>query len=132
MALPGGRRHTADPDLLATAIRETAEEVGVLLNRDDLVGSLEDVVPRTPTLPPIAVRPFVFLLGSRPPLVLNQEVTSARWVPLSHLLHPGVHHPIRLDVGGQSRIVQAYELDDAIVWGMTERIITSLLLQLQS
>jgi 8-oxo-dGTP pyrophosphatase MutT (NUDIX family) len=131
MALPGGRRQAADPDLLTTAIRETEEEVGIQLRRDDVVGNLEDVVPRTPTLPPLAVRPFVFVLGSRPAISLNHEVTSASWVPVSHLLNPGTHHPVRLEVGGQSRVVQAYQLQDAIVWGMTERIVTSLLQQLR-
>jgi 8-oxo-dGTP pyrophosphatase MutT (NUDIX family) len=127
IALPGGRRELQDPDLLATSIRETAEEVGVALSPEELAGALEDVVPRTPVLPPIAVRPFVFMRDSRPATLLNQEVTSATWVPLSHLLRPDTHHLVRLDVAGQSRMVLAYELSDGIVWGMTERILTQLL-----
>jgi 8-oxo-dGTP pyrophosphatase MutT (NUDIX family) len=127
MALPGGRREAEDPDLLSTAIRETFEEVGVELSREDLAGNLDDVVPRTPVLPPIAVRPFVHILGARPHVSLNPEVTSASWVSTSYLLRPGTHHSVRLDVGGQSRVVQAYELEDGMVWGMTERIITSFL-----
>ncbi|MEP6687797.1 MAG: NUDIX domain-containing protein, partial [Gemmatimonadales bacterium] len=62
MALPGGRREETDPDLVATAVRETFEEVGLSLAPADLLGSLDDVVPRTPVLPPIAVRPYVFAL----------------------------------------------------------------------
>jgi 8-oxo-dGTP pyrophosphatase MutT (NUDIX family) len=127
MALPGGRREPQDPDLLATSIRETVEEVGIQLGGADLAGSLEDVVPRTPVLPPIAVRPYVFVRESRPPTALNPEVTSTSWVPLAHLLRPDTHHLVRLDVAGSSRLVQAYELSDAIVWGMTERILTQLL-----
>lgn len=127
MALPGGRREPQDLDLLATSIRETEEEVGVELKPDELAGSLDDVVPRTPVLPPIAVRPYVFLLESRPALTPNVEVTSASWVPLTHLLRPDTHHLVRLDVAGQSRMVQAYELNDGMVWGMTERILSQLL-----
>lgn len=127
MALPGGRREARDPDLLSTAIRETSEEVGIQLTSRALAGVLDDVVPRTPVLPPIAVRPFLFVESTQPTLILNQEVTSARWVPVSHLLRPDTHHPVRLDLGGQSRMVQAYELEDAIVWGMTERILTGFL-----
>ena len=66
IALPGGRREPADPDLVATAIRETGEEVGIALEPERPGGSLRDVVPRTPALPPIAVRPFVFILPARP------------------------------------------------------------------
>ena len=127
MALPGGRREVGDPDLLSTAIRETFEEVGVELSREDLAGSLDDVVPRTPVLPPIAVRPFVYILTRRPEVSLNPEVTSARWVSTAYLLRPDTHHPVRLDVAGQSRVVHAYELEDGIVWGLTERILTFFL-----
>jgi 8-oxo-dGTP pyrophosphatase MutT (NUDIX family) len=127
MALPGGRREPQDLDLLATSIRETAEEVGVELKPEELAGPLDDVVPRTPVLPPVAVRPYVFLLDSRPPLSPNAEVTSASWVPLTYLLRPDTHHLVRVDVAGQSRMVQAYELKDGMVWGMTERILSQLL-----
>ncbi|MFL5402293.1 MAG: NUDIX hydrolase [Gemmatimonadales bacterium] len=127
MALPGGRHELRDEELLATAIRETREEVGVALEREQLAGTLDDVVPRTPVLPPVAVRPFVFLVTKRPALTLNPEVATAEWVTLDHLLSPGAHHPVRLEVAGQNRLVPAYQLDDAIVWGMTERIITSLI-----
>jgi 8-oxo-dGTP pyrophosphatase MutT (NUDIX family) len=127
MALPGGRREPEDADLLTTAIRETFEEVGIRLGREDLAGSLDDVVPRTPVLPPIAVRPYVFVLGACPAMILSAEVDSARWVAIDHFLRPDTHHPVRLEVAGESRQVQAYELENGIVWGMTERIVTSLL-----
>jgi 8-oxo-dGTP pyrophosphatase MutT (NUDIX family) len=127
MALPGGRREPEDSDLLTTAIRETSEEVGIQLGADDLAGTLDDVVPRTPVLPPIAVRPFVFVLSARPAIVLNPEVDNAAWVGLDHFLRADTHHPVRLDIAGESRQVQAYELENGIVWGMTERIVTSLI-----
>jgi 8-oxo-dGTP pyrophosphatase MutT (NUDIX family) len=126
MALPGGRREPEDHDLVTTAIRETFEEVGILLGPNDLVGSLDDVVPRTPVLPPIAVRPYVFLLTARPRITLNPEVESAGWVAVDHFLRADTHHPVRLEVAGESRQVQAYELENGIVWGMTERILTRL------
>jgi 8-oxo-dGTP pyrophosphatase MutT (NUDIX family) len=127
IALPGGRRETEDADLLTTAIRETQEEVGIRLGPDDLIGSLDDVVPRTPVLPPIAVRPYVLALSARPTITLNAEVASAQWVAIDHFLRADTHHPVRLEVGGQSRQVQAYQLEDGIVWGMTERIVTNLI-----
>ena len=52
MALPGGRQEPTEPDLFTTAVRETAEEVGLTLGRRNLIGALDDVVPRTPVLPP--------------------------------------------------------------------------------
>jgi 8-oxo-dGTP pyrophosphatase MutT (NUDIX family) len=130
IALPGGRREPADPDLVATAIRETGEELGIQLDRRDLAGSLEDVVPRTPVLPPIAVRPHVFILPAQPAVMPNDEVASAHWVTIDYLLRPDTHHPVRLEVSGQSRQVKAYQLEDGIVWGMTERILSGLISRL--
>ncbi|HWN18693.1 MAG TPA: CoA pyrophosphatase [Gemmatimonadales bacterium] len=127
MALPGGRREPDDLDLLATAIRETREEVGIELDRGQLLGALDDVVPRNPVLPPIAVRPFAFLLPARPVLVLNHEVAATQWVSLEDLRQPGGYHLATLEIAGQMRDVQAYRLADAIVWGMTERILTAFL-----
>jgi 8-oxo-dGTP pyrophosphatase MutT (NUDIX family) len=129
MALPGGRREPADQDLLSTAIRETHEELGFELARSQLVGSLDDVVPRTPVLPPVAVRPFVFLVPGRLPLTLNSEVAAAHWVSLDDLQQPGRHQAVTLDIAGMAREVQAFRLDNGVVWGMTERILASLLEQ---
>jgi 8-oxo-dGTP pyrophosphatase MutT (NUDIX family) len=126
MALPGGRRESGDLDLLTTAIRETSEEVGFVLLLEDLAGSLDDVVPRTPLLPPIAVRPFVFTLASRPQFVLNPEVADARWVQLDRLLHPESRRRAQVEVQGSPREVVAFHLEDAVVWGMTERILSDL------
>ena len=112
---------------MTTAIRETAEEVGLDLRPEHLLGSLDDVVPRTPSLPPIAVRPYVFALDRRPELTLNPEVAAARWIPLDLLLHPDTYHSVQLDIRGERREFPAYRLDDSVVWGMTERILSDLL-----
>jgi 8-oxo-dGTP pyrophosphatase MutT (NUDIX family) len=126
MALPGGRRDPEDHDLLATAIREIGEEVGISIPRETLVGALPDVVPRTPTLPPIAVRPFLLAVPSRPDLVLNPEVAATTWVSLEELLRPGVRRQVTVDIQGHTREVWAYLLEAGVVWGMTERILSSL------
>jgi 8-oxo-dGTP pyrophosphatase MutT (NUDIX family) len=131
MALPGGRQDPADPDLVFTAMRETLEEVGLALLPEQLAGSLDDVVPRTPVLPPIAVRPYVFVLDRRPELVLNPEVAAADWVPLDLLLHPETSQTVRFEIRGESREFPAYRVQEAVVWGMTERILSGLLGHLQ-
>ena len=131
MALPGGRQEPSESDLLATAVRESAEEVGLALGREQVIGTLDDVVPRNPVLPPVAVRPYVFALPHRPPLRLNPEVAAARWVPLDLLLHPATYNSVRFDIRGESREFPAYRLDDSVVWGMTERVVSSLLLHLR-
>lgn len=127
MALPGGRAEPGDADLVATAVRETAEEVGVPLLADHLLGPLSDVAPRTPTLPPIAVRPYVFRLPSRPELTLNPEVAAAEWVELRLLADPAVRQEVTIQVAGGSRRFPAFVTPHGVVWGMTERILSTLL-----
>jgi 8-oxo-dGTP pyrophosphatase MutT (NUDIX family) len=124
IAFPGGRYERGDPDLLATAIRETREETGVDLTHAERLGSLDDLYPRTPTLPPVVVRPFVFALDRRPGLVPSTEVEHAFWLPLVRLGEPGVRREITLTLRGVERTFPAYLVDDEVIWGMTERILT--------
>ena len=127
VALPGGRREPADADLLVTAIRETREETGIDLVGAERLGVLDDLYPRTPTLPPVLVRPFVFALAALPVIVPSAEVAHAFWVPLDRLLEPGVRRKVTLQVAGVKRVFPAYDLGDEVIWGMTERIITPFL-----
>jgi 8-oxo-dGTP pyrophosphatase MutT (NUDIX family) len=127
LALPGGRHHGGDADLLATAIRETAEETGVQLARAWGCAQLDDLVPRTPTLPPIVVRPFVFLLPQPVVAGVSSEVAHAAWVELAVLAGEGVYRAQTLDVRGVSRTVDGYHLPEGFLWGMTERILTPVL-----
>ncbi len=127
IGLPGGRQHLTDVDLLETAIREAAEEVGIVLDRPACVGVLDDVAPRTPVLPPVAVRPFVFALPRQPSLALNPEVASAHWIALDRLRHPSAIRPYSLTLRGEQRTFPAYQIDELVVWGMTERILSCFL-----
>ena len=124
IALPGGRYDGGDRDLEATAIRETREETGVDLSSAERLGVLDDLYPRTPALPPVVVRPFVFVLARRAPLVPSDEVQRAFWLPLGRLSEPGVRREVTLTLRGAVRVLPAYVVDDEMIWGMTERIVT--------
>src|SRR5688500_9926100 len=66
VALPGGRWETQDADLEATAIRETLEETGIdIASEGRVLGALDELHPRTPTLPPIIVRPYVAVVDRK-------------------------------------------------------------------
>jgi len=126
MGLPGGRSDASDITLLHTAIRETHEEVGIDVSPADLVGTLHDVAPRSPHLPPLMVRPFVFFLPRRPPVTPNVEVAGHLWVELAALLHPGAYRPVTIQFGELAREFPAYHVSPIPVWGMTERILAPL------
>jgi len=125
IALPGGRHDHVDPDLLATAVRETEEETGLQLSSADLVGELDDLSPVSPHLPPLVVRPFVFSIPAAPPVRMSSEVALHIWAPLDalagHLTRETVHvRGLALDVAG-------YRIGPHFIWGMTERIVTPFL-----
>jgi len=124
MGLPGGRASVEDPDLLATAIRETREEVGIEMDAMDCVAALDDLVPQTVLLPRIRVRPFVFLLDHPRGVVPNAEIAGSWWVPIDHLLAEGSYGLYEVNPGGLVMRRPGYRLGHGVIWGMTERILT--------
>jgi 8-oxo-dGTP pyrophosphatase MutT (NUDIX family) len=115
MALPGGKRDPGDPDLAATAARETREEVG--LHLDHPLGRLADQHGRGWTG---MVATYVFALDERPPLVPHAaEVAAALWIPLAAVFDPGA--AVRYRWAGIPFPAIAY--GDHIIWGLTHRII---------
>src|SRR6185369_10593940 len=84
IAVPGGRMDPDDADLAFTAMRETLEETGIDLEKSgQVLGTLDDLAPRTPYLPPITIRPFVVAASGRLDVTPSVEVASYFWVPLS-------------------------------------------------
>ncbi len=127
IGLPGGRPQADDADPCGTAIRETGEEVGIPLARAQLIGQLDDVWPRTPLPHIVVVRPFVFALPDRPPVVPSDEVAEAFWVTLEQLRDASIYRPTKITVRGNHLTFPAYHLGPDMVWGLTERIVTQLL-----
>ena len=129
VACPGGRMEPGDHDLEQTAIRETWEETGVDLARDGRVlGALDDISPRTPTLPPIIVRPFVAVVKPELEIVQSSEVAEAFWVPLSALRQRAAWGTAMVAVRGYGeRQVTAFRHGDYTVWGLTERVLRQFL-----
>lgn len=129
MAFPGGREDRVDASLLATALRETREELSLdLESAGRLLGALS-------VLPAIArgratgmtIAPFVFELTEDAPLAYKpDEVSEAVWVPLEPLLHGALRTTIAYEMAGQSMQLPAYDFEGRIVWGLTYRMLDNL------
>jgi len=133
MAFPGGRRDPKDGDLLATAMRETDEEIGLDLSRAaELVGVLEDQdATGRGTKAPLPTRPYVFELTGAPTLTLNPEVTEVIWAPIEPLLRGERQTSVRIDYKGQPYDLPGWDLGGRIVWGLTYRMTSTLLARIE-
>lgn len=128
VACPGGRREPGDRDLAHTAMRETWEETGIDLERTGRVlGTLDDLQPRTPVLPPIVIRPFVVAVPAAVEIVQSSEVAAAFWVPLPALRERQSWGMGTVEVRGVPREVSMFTHGGYTVWGLTERVLRQLL-----
>ena len=128
IALPGGRMEPGDSDLSVTAVRETREETGVDVERDGrMLGSLDDLMPRSPTLAPIVIRPYVALVRADVTISPSHEVAAAFWVPLSVLRAPAAWGTGIVQVRGGERRVSIFQHGEYTVWGLTERVLRQFL-----
>jgi 8-oxo-dGTP pyrophosphatase MutT (NUDIX family) len=128
VACPGGRMEPGDHDLEQTAIRETWEETGIDMARDgEILGTLDDVTPRTPVLPPIVVRPFVGVVRSDVRIVASPEVAEAFWVPLPALRERAAWGMGLVSVHGREEERPTFRHAGYTVWGLTERVLRQFL-----
>jgi 8-oxo-dGTP pyrophosphatase MutT (NUDIX family) len=127
MAFPGGRQDPSDPDLLATALRETREEIGLsLAEQGEPIGQLPDLPAIARGRPVgLVISPFVFALRGAPELSPNDEVAEIHWSPIAPLLRgerrtsfPYVHEGKRFEF-------PAHRVADRVVWGLTHQMLES-------
>ena len=125
IAFPGGKMGRGDGSAKETAIREAKEEVGVDLTKDaEFAGYF---VPFRTHTGDMDVIPAVFLLLKEAKATPNREVSGYKWVPLDEFQNPRSASTYRFSAPGSSRDMPAYAVGDYVVWGLTHRIISSLL-----
>lgn len=132
IAFPGGRRDPDDASLLATAIRETREEVGLDLGRAELVARLPDVPAfMRSRRGGLVVTPYVFALrGGDAELSPNaDEVASTLWVPLSSLAEGEGRGTYSFTWEDKPYEVPCIRLEPGqkVLWGMTYRMLETML-----
>lgn len=122
ISFPGGVEEPEDGDLLATALRETEEEIGVAREDPRPLGALSPLVtitnfyvePHVAAIP----QPYVF----RP---AQAEIAEILEVPVAALLDPSVRE--EKSIAGRPESILFYRHGAHVVWGATARMLEELL-----
>jgi 8-oxo-dGTP pyrophosphatase MutT (NUDIX family) len=127
ISFPGGLSHDEDPDLLATALRETEEELGLSPDLVDVLGSLEPLQTFTSGF---TIMPFVGAIEADPVFTANPaEIAEVLEAPVAKLLE--IEAPMSWSRNGRTWWGYVYELDGHTIWGATARILHDFLQHLR-
>jgi len=122
ISFPGGRVEAGDRDFVATALRETEEEIGLSPASVEVLGSFEEC--RTGT--GFRIVPVVGLVAPGFTLRLDTfEVSEAFEVPLRVFLDPANHQRRRAVFRGREREFYVVEHEHRYIWGATAAMLVN-------
>ncbi len=124
ISFPGGSCQPDDEDSLATALRETWEEVGIAPEDVEVLGVLDDFY----SIHNYLVTPYVGIFPSGYQFRPNAwEIERLIEVPLAHLLQPEIFRVEDWNWKGRIHPVYFYTCGDDDVWGLTAAILKQFL-----
>lgn len=123
LSFPGGKKEESDDSILETALRETFEEVGVMVTKDKVIGALSEVY-----IPPshFLVQPFVSVLESEPLWNANEDEVSELIIhPLEYFLQDNIIEvkEIFIPKYEQTLSVPSFQIQGKTLWGATAMMI---------
>ncbi|MBY0563060.1 MAG: CoA pyrophosphatase [Hyphomonadaceae bacterium] len=123
VSFPGGRVEAHDADALATALRETEEEIGLSRRFIEPIGAWD----RYNTGTGFTVTPILGFVEPGFELTLNpREVAEVFETPLSFLMDPANHERRTGVWRGAERAYYAMPYEDRFIWGATAGMIRAL------
>jgi 8-oxo-dGTP pyrophosphatase MutT (NUDIX family) len=123
VSLPGGKLEQDDEDLIATAIRETTEEIGVAGEDIRIIGRLSELYIQASHF---RVIPSVGFVHKRPNFVLDKrEVAKLIEVSIEELTDPRSRTSREMTVRPDLDLhIPYYSLQGHMVWGATAMILS--------
>jgi len=126
VSFPGGRAEPSDADVIATALREASEEIGL---EPDQAGVRVLGMLSVQWIPVsnFTVTPVVALAERRPSLRPQPaEVAAILEVPVARFLPDGELTMVEREIRGWQIRYAAYPVEGLNVWGMTARVLGGL------
>lgn len=123
ISFPGGRMEDTDADAIATALRETEEEVGLSRDLVGVVGRLDTYVTGTG----FEITPIVGIVTPPYTLTIDPfEVAEAFEVPLSYILDTRNHNRQERESAGRIRVFFVLPFEGRNIWGATAGMLVNL------
>ena len=122
ISFPGGKFFPSDTSFLDTAIRETYEEIGIKINKKQIIGYLNPTYTYTSK---ILIYPFIALEGKiSDKLQANAEVEQIVSLPIEK-----IKTCLSIDENHSNKNFKMYKfiIDGHTIWGATARILKDLL-----
>ena len=125
VGFPGGGYEAGDVDIVATAIREAYEEVGI---QPDQVAVLGQLSPLYVFASNNLVHPTVAWSAQRPTFLLDShEVDKLIEAPLLELLDPANQRREEWQLRGRVADVPFFRIENQTIWGATAMMLSELL-----
>ena len=123
ISFPGGKHETFDNSLQDTALRETAEEIGISSDLIEVIGQLTPIN----TTSGFEVFPFVAFVEQRFNLKVDtQEVRSVFELPLAFLLNDNNVYLQHLLANKKRHFTYCIPYQNHLIWGATAQMLKNL------
>ena len=120
IAFPGGKQDGGDADVIAAALREAREEIGLPSDHVEVLGTL----PPHETVTGFSVTPVIGHVTQAFDVVPEPgEVEEVFQVPLDHVLDPGNYLVHSRRWRGERRYYYAVPYGPYYIWGATARML---------
>jgi len=125
ISFPGGAYEKRDGTLVNTALRECAEEIGLMADEVEVLGELDDTVTISSGY---IISPFVGLIPWPYQFKIDSwEVEEIIEVPISALVSRGCLHKETEIIEGEAVTLYSYHYQDKVIWGRTANILNQFL-----
>ncbi len=123
IGLPGGKTEKADKNRIATALRETEEEIGIEAARVEVIGPLSELYVQASNF---NVKPILGFLSSSPQFKRDpKEVSEIIECRLDRLMEKDIIKEKELLIRGKYLIRTPYfDINNYVVWGATAMILS--------